>query len=142
MKSNYIEATRAADIASGFLVIEGETEMKKTAQKTADIRFRVELKNKPWIVVYTVRSSDDTQDYHVTVVRGKVNNCDCISRKPCYHMRDVQVREDARKAPVHVQVQKPVYTEDIDDPFFHPEWAGKDAERNQYLRVAMSLGWE
>lgn len=70
--------------------------MTQTATKQADIRFRVELKNKPWIVIYKVRSSDDTRDYNVTVIRGKVNNCDCDSRKPCYHMRDVQAREDER----------------------------------------------
>ncbi len=71
--------------------------MTQTATKQADIRFRVELKNKP-IVIYKVRSSDDTQTYDVTVVRGKVNNCTCKSYKPCYHMRDVQIAEDARKS--------------------------------------------
>lgn len=72
--------------------------MTQTAQKTADIRFRVELKNKPEIAVYIVRSSDDTRDYHVTVVRGKVSSCDCPATKPCYHWRDVQACEDARKS--------------------------------------------
>ena len=71
--------------------------MKTQVAKQADIRFRVELKNRSHIVVYKVRSSDDTQDYEVTLVRGKVNNCTCASRKPCYHMHDVQIREDARR---------------------------------------------
>ncbi len=88
--------------------------MTQTAQKTADIRYRVELKNKPWIVVYKVRSSDDTQDYEVTVVRGKVNNCTCAARKPCYHMKGVQEREDERKS--------------------------KDAERTAYLNYCVQLG--
>jgi hypothetical protein len=64
-------------------------------QKQADIRYRIEIK-KNGIVVYKVVSSDGTQVYDVTVVHGKVNNCTCIARKPCYHMRDVQGREDAR----------------------------------------------
>jgi len=67
-----------------------------TATKQADIRYRVELKGKE-IVVYKVHSSDDSQDYEVTVFEGKVSGCSCPATKPCYHMRDVQAREDARK---------------------------------------------
>ncbi len=65
--------------------------------KVADIRFRVEIK-KNGIVVYKVRSSDDTQDYDVTVFDGQARNCTCPATKPCYHMRDVQAREDARRS--------------------------------------------
>lgn len=87
--------------------------MTQTAQKTADIRYRVEIKNKP-IVIYKVRSSDDTQTYDVTVVRGKVNNCTCKSYKPCYHMKGVQEREDERKsATVQLAADELVCT----DPF-------------------------
>jgi hypothetical protein len=68
--------------------------MTQTAQKQADIRYRVQLKDKPWIVVYKVVSSDGERVYDVTVVRGHVNNCTCISRKPCYHWKGVQARED------------------------------------------------
>ncbi len=71
-------------------------------QKQADIRFRVELKSRPRIVIYKVRSSDDTQTYDVTVVSGKVNNCTCKSYKPCYHMHDVQAHEDARRQAIAV----------------------------------------
>ncbi len=66
-------------------------------QKQADIRYRVELKNKP-IVVYKVMSAFGVDMYDVTLVNGKVNNCTCPARKPCYHWRDVQAREDERKA--------------------------------------------
>ncbi len=96
--------------------------MTQTAQKTADIRFRVELKNKP-IVIYKVRSSDDTQDYNVTVVRGKVNNCDCKSYKPCYHMRDVQAHEDERALETaQMEADRKHIEELVDDgdPFFAP----------------------
>ena len=64
-------------------------------EKQADIRYRVALKDRN-IVVYKVVSSNGVDMYDVTVVRGKVNNCTCISHKPCYHMRDVQQREDDR----------------------------------------------
>lgn len=70
--------------------------MTQVQTRQADIRYRVALKQHPGIVVYKVRSSDDTEDYDVTMVDSKVNNCTCRARKPCYHMRDVQAREDAR----------------------------------------------
>lgn len=75
--------------------------MTQIAQKQADIRYRVALKNKPHIVIYIVRSSNDTQDYQVTVVHGRVNNCTCKSHKPCYHMRDVATKEAERVALEH-----------------------------------------
>ncbi len=70
----------------------------KQAAKVADIRYRVEFKARKHIVVYIVRSSDDTTDYQVTLVCGKVNNCTCPSHKPCYHMEQVQKREWEREA--------------------------------------------
>ena len=70
----------------------------KPAQKQADIRYRVSLKSNKNIVVYIVRSSDDTQDYQVTLCRGKVSSCSCPATKPCYHMKDVQAYEWAREA--------------------------------------------
>jgi len=76
--------------------------MTTQVQKQADIRYRVELKNRD-IVVYKVVSSNGVDVYDVTVVRGKVNNCTCISRKPCYHWRDVQGREDARTLELDVE---------------------------------------
>ena len=66
-------------------------------QKQADIRYRVGIKAHPGIVVYLVKSSDGQEDYQVTFCNGKANNCTCKSRKPCYHMRDCQAREDGRK---------------------------------------------
>jgi hypothetical protein len=70
----------------------------KQAQKTADVRYRVALKNNKNIVVYIVRSSDDSQDYQVALVNGRVSSCNCKATKPCYHMRDVQAKEWAREA--------------------------------------------
>src|SRR5258708_35849948 len=76
--------------------------MNAQVAKQADIRFRVERKSRPLSVIYKVRSSDDTQTYDVTVVPGKVNNCTCPARKPCYHMHDVQAHEDARRQAIAV----------------------------------------
>ena len=75
--------------------------MNQTAPKVADIRYRVQLKNKPHIVIYQVMSHFGNEMYDVTLIHGKVNNCTCPAKKPCYHWRDVQAREDARVALEH-----------------------------------------
>src|SRR5258708_39275383 len=99
-------------------------------QKQADIRFRVELKSRPRIVVYQVRSSDDTQTYDVTVGSGKVNNCTCKSYKPCYHMHDVQIREDARRV-ASTQAHMDELAAEQDEALRFNPWHGSnhDAER-------------
>lgn len=97
--------------------------MTQVAQKTADIRYRVELKNKPWIVVYQVMSSNGVDMYDVTVVDGKVNNCKCPSWKPCYHMIGVQAHEDARKLETAQMAADRKHDEELaedGDPFFAP----------------------
>ena len=65
-------------------------------QKEVQVIARIEIK-KNGIVVYQVRSSNGTDIYQVTVVRDHVNNCTCPARKPCYHMVQLQEREDERK---------------------------------------------
>src|SRR5260221_4037564 len=127
--TNYIKETLAADIASGFLVIEGERAM-------------------------TINSfSDITTQYEVTL-----DSCECKGFRRwghCQHnetLRRAYARAkaetfaglrkqfDCRLQPVRVQVGKPVYTEAIDEPFFHPEWVAKDAERTAYLNYLLSIG--
>lgn len=95
-----------------------------TVQKQADIRYRVALKQHPGIVVYMVRSSTDKEDYQVTFVDGKANNCTCPARKPCYHMRDCQSREDARFEDAHKRAR-----------------AREDELRSAYNRFALSMGF-
>ena len=101
--------------------------MTQTAIKQADIRYRVELKNKPWIVVYKVRSSDDSTDYQVTVVNGRVSSCDCpahgYGHNNCYIKRDVQAHEDARKLETAQMAADRKHIEELaedGDPFFAP----------------------
>ncbi len=70
----------------------------QTVTKVADLRYITTLKNKPYIRVYIYRSSDDTKDYQVTTVHGKVSSCDTPATHPCYICKDAQRREDERKA--------------------------------------------
>jgi len=71
--------------------------MTQTGTKVADLRYITTLKNKPYIRVYIYRSSDDTKDYQVTTVHGKVSSCDTPATHPCYICKDAQRREDERK---------------------------------------------
>ena len=98
MKTKNFQAAKEQSAALLAWAQSKETEMVATAtiEKTADIRYRVEIKNKPWIVIYKVMSSNGVDMYDVTVCNGKVNNCKCPSHKPCYHMKGVQEREDER----------------------------------------------
>jgi hypothetical protein len=71
--------------------------MTQQATKVADLRYITTLKNKPYIKIYTYRSGDDTKDYQVTTVHGKVSSCSTPATHPCYICRDAQAREDASK---------------------------------------------
>jgi hypothetical protein len=49
-------------------------------------------------VTYLVKSSDGTTKYCTTLIDGKPSGCSCPSRKPCYHMHQLETREQERKA--------------------------------------------
>lgn len=66
-------------------------------QKQADLRYITTLKNKPYIKIYIYRSSDDSKDYEVTTVHGKVSSCTTPATHPCYICKDAQAREDSHK---------------------------------------------
>src|SRR5579859_7111787 len=79
--------------------------MTQVQTKTADIRFRVELRAHSSIVIYKVKSSDGKRDYETTLVNGKISSCTCPAHQKqnvrCYIMRDVLAKEaevQARKA--------------------------------------------
>lgn len=49
-------------------------------------------------VIYAVRSSNGVDVYHTTIINGHAAHCSCPSRKPCYHMEQLQQREMTRMA--------------------------------------------
>ena|SRR5579859_7027533 len=67
------------------------------AQKTADIRFRIELKSHASIVIYQSKSSDGLRTYETTLVNGHISSCTCPAHQKqnvrCYIMRDVLAKE-------------------------------------------------
>jgi hypothetical protein len=73
------------------------TTSTKVQNKVADLRYITTLKNKPYIRIYIYRSSDDSKDYEVTTVHGKVSSCTTPATHPCYICKDAQAREDASK---------------------------------------------
>jgi hypothetical protein len=95
------------DIAR-YKSIKGNKHMTQV-QKTADLRYIVTLKNKPYIKIYTYRSSDDSKDYEVTTVHGKVSSCNTPATHPCYICKDAQAREDSRMLAENEKL--------VDDPF-------------------------
>ncbi len=70
--------------------------MTKT-QKQVQIIARVQIKRNG-IVVYKVRSSNGKDEYQTTFFDGKATGCSCPATKPCYHMTQLQERENERKA--------------------------------------------
>src|SRR2546429_2020902 len=48
-------------------------------------------------VSYLVRSSDGKTEYCTTLIDGKASGCSCPSHKPCYHMSQLEAKEQERK---------------------------------------------
>jgi hypothetical protein len=70
------------------------TARRPAARKIARIKSRCVVDERT--VVYTVLSSDGTQDYETTFRDGKFVGCTCPARiKWCYHGLQLQAREDA-----------------------------------------------
>ena len=94
-------------------------------QKQVQIIARVQIKRNG-IVVYKVRSSNGADIYETTFYNGKACSCSCPSKKPCYHMVQLQEREDARKQQEEQAAQKlldSILNEDLEQHIAdeHPE---------------------
>lgn len=50
------------------------------------------------LVSFKVRSSNGKNQYCTTLLNGKAIGCNCKSRKPCYHMTQLEVIEGERRA--------------------------------------------
>lgn len=48
-------------------------------------------------VSYLVRSSNGKSTYCCTLINGKASGCSCPSRKPCYHMTQLEAKEQERQ---------------------------------------------
>src|SRR5260221_8042194 len=76
---------------------EAQMTTKIKTQKQVQIIARITIK-KNGIVVYKVRSSNGKDIYQTTFLNGKATGCTCPATKPCYHMTQLQAREDGRIA--------------------------------------------
>jgi len=48
-------------------------------------------------ISYLVRASNGKDTYCTTIVNGQARGCTCPSHKPCYHMKQLEQKEAARK---------------------------------------------
>lgn len=68
----------------------------RKAIKTVQIIARVQFKSDARKVVYLVRASNGIDQYETYLFDGRALSCTCDSRKPCYHMRQVETKEGER----------------------------------------------
>lgn len=67
-------------------------------QKQVQIIARYTHKNREnGTVSYLVRSSNGKSTYCCTLINGKASGCSCPSRKPCYHMTQLEAKEQERQ---------------------------------------------
>lgn len=60
------------------------------------------------IVSYAVRSSNGKDIYCTTLINGKASGCGCPAHKPCYHMVQLEQKEQERKAVAEVVAIEPL----------------------------------
>ena len=58
-------------------------------------------------VVYRVLSSNGRDVYDTTLKNGKALGCSCPATKPCYHMTQLEAREQARASEVLAALAAP-----------------------------------
>lgn len=73
-----------------------KTTTRKQSTKEVTVLARVEFKNDARKVVYRVLSSNGHDTYDTFFFNGKACSCSCPATKPCYHMTQLQMREQAR----------------------------------------------
>ncbi len=78
---------------------------KKTVKQVTVVA-RIQFKADARKVVYLVRSSRAEDIYHTYLFDGKATSCECPSKKPCYHMAQVEAIEEARTTPVAVAMER------------------------------------
>lgn len=76
------------------------TKNRKASKPVKEVQtlYRVTFKDpsRAGVVVYVVLSSDGETRYHTTLVNGRATGCSCPAYKPCYHMSQLEAREQER----------------------------------------------
>lgn len=81
---------------------------RKASTKVVHILARYQLKASGH-VVYEVRSSKGDATYCTTIINGKATGCTCESRKPCYHMVQLEAREAQRRVQPSQEDTEPAF---------------------------------
>lgn len=122
--------------------------LRAKSSKTVNIIARYKIKKdhsfRPLIghVAYLVRSSDGQSEYCCTLGNGKATGCSCPARKPCYHMKQLEVIEAARVTkndqimsalcPVNVPAEEEEFSEGNAQRWVEEELSGERLTREQY----------
>ena len=69
---------------------------QQQAAKQVKIIARIAYKRNPKAVKYIVRSSNGVDQYETTIYNGKATGCTCPATKPCYHMNQLEAKEQQR----------------------------------------------
>ena len=85
------------------------TKATRTVQIIARIQFKADSRK----VVYLVRGSKGEQ-YETCLFDGKATSCTCESRKPCYHMTQLEQKEAERNTMSVEAAQVPEYGRYLD----------------------------
>lgn len=85
---------------------------RKSHKATKEVQplYRITFKDpaRAGIVVYVVLSSDGETTYTTTLVDGRATGCSCPAMKPCYHMSQLEQREQEcaqKQAEMHEAAQ-------------------------------------
>jgi hypothetical protein len=125
-----------------------ERKAKATEVKTVQIIARIQFKNDTRKVVYLVRASNGVDQYETYFFDGRALSCTCNSRKPCYHMTQLEAKEAERIETTQVVALAEAYVrEEIDEDATYDAW--KKAEhkldsmsRDEYVSVFDPCGME
>lgn len=123
------------------------TVASKKALKVVQIIARIQFKADARKVVYLVRASNGVDQYETYCFDGRALSCTCDSRKPCYHMRQVETKE-AERAPrpftiaqlneladiVAAEAEEEYIREEIDDDAKYEAWKRENMLDNTLTR--------
>lgn len=104
---------------------------KATSQKVVSIVARYAIKmggQLTGVIVYVVRSSKGDTTYRTTLLNGHATGCTCPANKPCYHMTQLETKEQQRRA---VQATQAIVTESDAE---YEEWKRENGLDHQMSR--------
>lgn len=86
-------------------------------------------------VVLHIRN-DKGVEYYTTLRRNKCHSCNCVATKPCYHIKQMVVKENARYA---AKVAKPVVESSNQEVTPLKQWIAKEISTVELVEKTTDL---